>query len=669
MSRRVFTSAVVILVVMMCCSTGGAAASDGQSSDPNFEWKDITDGETLDSLSVPGLIVVGSGVFAVAGAQCKNGENTVFTGIASQLLTNTADNKPEEVLKDAKDKPQFLEEGGSPSTKVDVSRPTTVVNGSDIYMLVGKYSHEAAANCQAGTENIKSGILLAKGEVGGEGDKKIDWKTTDGVPCTLGDQHKSLTGLIGGGGSGIKLKDGTFLFPVEGTKENEDKDVKAVSLIMYSSGTKSWTLSKGMSADGCSDPSVVEWEKDKLMMMTACDDGRRRVYESDDKGDSWTEALGTLSRVWGNKQKLNEKGVRSGFITANIGDGVDNKKRNVMLVTLPVYPKNTEEEQVNEKGVLHLWLTDNTHIVDIGPVSEEDDVAASSLLYKSGDNNEELIALYEKKKDDAEKPSPGIVSVRLTEQLKRVKDVLATWKEVDERVSKLCLTSSAAKDESTGTACSTDKIKDGLVGFLSGNFSNNTWKDEYLGVNATVKKGAKEVASTDNGVTFKGRGAWAEWPVGRQGENQLYHFANHNFTLVATVSIHDVPKEGSIPLMGATMNDSDNTVLLGLSYNDNEKKWRVLCGGRENKEHSSHLETKKSEHVVILLRNGNQGSAYVDGQPVGGDEQCKLNNTDSKGISHFFIGGDEGNAEGQEGVSVTVTNVLLYNRPWKSEEI
>ncbi|EKG00240.1 trans-sialidase, putative, partial [Trypanosoma cruzi] len=200
---------------------------------------------------------------------------------------------------------------------------------------------------------------------------------------------------------------------------------------------------------------------DKLMMMTACDDGRRRVYESGDKGNSWTEALGTLSRVWGNKHKGEGKGVRSGFITATI-DGVEDN-RNVMLVTLPVYAKE------NEKGELYLWLTDNTHIVDIGPVSGDDDAAASSLLYKSGEsgdnNNENLIAVYEKKKGGGEKPSIGMVSVRLTEQLKRVKEVLTTWKEVDGRVSKLCLISSTAKDASTGTACSDGKITDGLVGF------------------------------------------------------------------------------------------------------------------------------------------------------------------------------------------------------------
>ncbi|EKF28933.1 trans-sialidase, putative [Trypanosoma cruzi marinkellei] len=204
-----------------------------------------------------------------------------------------------------------------------------------------------------------------------------------------------------------------------------------------------------MSADGCSDPSVVEW-KGKVMMMTACDDGRRRVYEIGDKGESWTEALGTLSRVWGNNQKGG-----SGFITAKI------EERGVMLVTLPVYPK---EKGGNGKGELHLWLTDNTHIADIGPVSGDDDAAASSLLYKSGNNKEELIALYEKKKDDENKPSPGMVSVRLTAGLKRVKEVLTTWKEVDERVSQLCPPLNAEQGTSTANAC-TDKITDGLVGF------------------------------------------------------------------------------------------------------------------------------------------------------------------------------------------------------------
>ncbi|PWU88963.1 putative trans-sialidase, Group VI [Trypanosoma cruzi] len=682
MSRSVFTSAVLLLlVVMMCFGSGGAAAEEDLSTDPKFQWKGISEGGvTVESLGAPGLLKVGSDVFAVAEAQCKKNGGDTFTGVASQLLTIKDDNKPEEALKNAR-VIQVLEKSTSTEAKkVHVSRPTTVVKESDIYMLVGKYSRTPATG---GADDW--GLLLVKGTVSGEGDdteKKILWKETDGLPCTMGEQQNSLKRLIGSGGSGVKMEDGALVFPLEAMKKDENK--KTVSLLLYSSDTKSWTLSKGMSADGCSNPSVVEW-KDKLMMMTACDDGRRRVYEIGDKGTTWTEALGTLSRVWGSKQKGEAKAVGSGFITATI-DGVDDK--NVMLVTLPVYAK--EKENV-EKGELHLWLTDNTHIVDIGPVSEkDDDAAASALLYKSvtstTDGNNELIALYEKKLGD-EKSSLGMVSVLLTEQLQRVKDVLATWKEVEERVSELCCSESAVQARSTDSACKKTKITAGLVGFLSGNFSENTWRNEYLGVNATVKEGAEEgvsaekaeTAGSSDGVKFTGRGAWAEWPVGEQGENQLYHFANYNFTLVATVSIDGEPtKEGDapIPLMGVKVNGDDNgkTVLLGLSYNNKEKKWILLCGDVKKTVHSSTWETQTDTteyQVAIVLQNGNQGSAYVDGQRVG-DVQCQLEVEEDKKFSHFYIGGDEANAKntaGQGGVSVTVTNVLLYNRPLDGNEI
>ncbi|EAN81888.1 trans-sialidase, putative, partial [Trypanosoma cruzi] len=381
---------------------------------------------------------------------------------------------------------------------------------------------------------------------------------------------------------------------------------------------------------------------------------RRRVYESGDKGDSWTEALGTLSRVWGNKREGPEKGVGSGFVTATVGD---DHKRRVMLVTLPVY----SNEKGNKKGKLHLWLTDNTHIVDIGPVSREgeDDVTASSLLYKSGGGeNKELIALYEKDRSGEDTSSRSLWSVLLTAQLERVNEVVATWKKVDESVSKLCHTSSAAESTSTGTAC-TSVVTDGLVGFLSGNFSESTWRDEYLGVNATVKSGVGAAGTTD-GVKFTRRGAGAEWPVGRQGRNQLYHFANYNFTLVATVSIDKEATEGgtTIPVMGVRLEGQEK--LMELSY-DSEKKWQVLCDGVPN---SGKLSSTlgPTQHVVILLRNGSQGSAYVDGQRVG-DAPCELKVTDSNEISHFYIGGDGSGAGSQEEVHVTVSNVLLYNRP------
>ncbi|EKF32141.1 trans-sialidase, putative, partial [Trypanosoma cruzi marinkellei] len=615
MSRRVFTSAVLLLlVVMMCSGTGmGAAAEDaslerGSSTDKLFLWRDKSEEEKLESLHVPSLVEMDGDVFAVAEAQCKKGEDDVFTGIASQLITKVTSDKPEEFLKDAKTKTQVLEKGSSEGSnkKVDVSRPTTVVKGNEIYMLVGNYSGKAATGDAQKSGAVDCGLLLVKGNVstGQSGsEKRIQWNENQRLVGSFSaDEDKPLTQLIGGGGSGVKTTGGTLVFPVEAKKKGEKKEEnsKTVSLILYSPDNKTWKLSKEIPADGCSDPSIAEWEKDKkLIMMTACDDGRRRVYESGDVGDSWTEALGTLSRVWGNKQGESVKHVGSGFITATI-DGVDNGS--VMLVTLPVYVKKTEDvDGDNPKSELHLWLTDNTHIVDIGSVSGEgEDDAASSLLYKRSttgtdneeENKEELIALYEKEAD-GETPSPGMVSVSLTAELEEVKKVLKTWKEVDERVSKLCLSSIAAEGASPENACSTAMPTAGLVGFLSSNFTETTWMDEYLGVNATLKKvteGMEKAATaptkTPDGVRFQG--AWAEWPVGEQGENQLYHFANYNFTLVATVSIDGEPKEnGPIPLMGVKMNEGTNTVLLGLSYNDNEKKWQLLCGGGTSKELSS----------------------------------------------------------------------------------
>ncbi|RNC33855.1 trans-sialidase [Trypanosoma cruzi] len=168
MPRRVFTSAVLLLVVMVCCGSGAANVDVVEPSEPRFQWKDMKSegaGVTVDSLSVPGLLKVGSGVFVVAEAQCKKDGNSGFSGIVSQLLTKTEDNLPKEVLKDAKKDTQVLEEvtSAKEEKRVDVSRPTADMEGSNIYMLVGKHSHGDLAECQAGTEKIKSGILLVKG--------------------------------------------------------------------------------------------------------------------------------------------------------------------------------------------------------------------------------------------------------------------------------------------------------------------------------------------------------------------------------------------------------------------------------------------------------------------------------------------------------------------------
>ncbi|EKF28644.1 trans-sialidase, putative [Trypanosoma cruzi marinkellei] len=190
MSRHHFYSAVLLLlVVMMCCGTGGAAAAGEVASDSecskgkSLVWRD-KDGEKVSSLRVPGLLKVGNDVFAIAEAQCNKDNEEAFTGIASQLLTERKDERQEDVLKDANTKTQFLEEGVSEGgkEKVDVSRPTTVVQGNDVYMLVGNYSRTTATGDQeSGADD--SGIFLVKGDVSGdESNKQIKWEDTKCLP-------------------------------------------------------------------------------------------------------------------------------------------------------------------------------------------------------------------------------------------------------------------------------------------------------------------------------------------------------------------------------------------------------------------------------------------------------------------------------------------------------
>ncbi|RNF12299.1 trans-sialidase, partial [Trypanosoma cruzi] len=123
-----------------------------------------------------------------------------------------------------------------------------------------------------------------------------------------------------------------------------------------------------------------------------------------------------------------------------------------------------------------------------------------------------------------------------------------------------------------------------------------------------------------------------------------------------------------IPLIGVKMKGDENNVLLGLSYNK-ERKWQVFCGDGTPKEHSSGWEKETQYQVVLMLRNGTQGSVYVNGERVCMGEQRVMRDAESKEISHFYIGGDGNSARSEEGVSVTVTDVLLYNRPWDEAEI
>ncbi|EKG07953.1 trans-sialidase, putative [Trypanosoma cruzi] len=235
--------------------------------------------------------------------------------------------------------------------------------------------------------------------------------------------------------------------------------------------------------------------------------------------------------------------------------------------------------------------------------------------------------------------------MRLTEQLERIKSAVKTWKELDN-----------ALRVPTG----------GLVGFLSSTLDGTAWKDEYLGVNATVGGG---VTSTESGVALKG--AEAQWPVGDMGQTVPYYFTNNKFTLSATVTIHEVPEAGSspIPLIGARLNDKDNTVLFQLSYTS-EGNWNFTLHKKDFLVKPSNdvgnWETNTAIRVTVQKNNDDEWFVYANGRRIYETEEEEMaqdRNTDQFGshrISHFFFGA--GNKKDEEKSPVTVADVLLYNR-------
>ncbi|EAN82160.1 putative trans-sialidase, Group VIII [Trypanosoma cruzi] len=663
-SRHLFHSAVLILLVVLCGSGAAHTVQTKTDVDPftgigwtSPQWEGSTEGnEKFFSLRVPSLVEVNSAVFVVAEAQCReDDEGCSRAGIASRHLDLTDDN-PKEILTTNTSLLMPFPKGAATGTAKakESMRPTTVVAGDSVYMLLRNQSFTTSEGKSATARDW--GLLLVKGSV--SGGNEITWNETHAV--TFGNDEyaaKFSTQLDSGGGSGIKTRDGTLMFPMQAT----DEDGKTSLLSMrFDKSEKKWRLSHQTVGDGCRDPTIVEWGEDRLLIMASCEQGYRDVYGSTVSGVDWYTYGETLTRVWGNSHDRTGYGVQNAFIKVTIED------KDVLLVTLPVYSKDNRGSN-KEKGRLHLWLTDNARVYDVGPISREaDDAAASSLLMRSG--NEKLISVYENKKSDG---SYSLVAVSLGKQLERIKSMVKKWKDLDSALHSCRSVSSGTVDLPTKGMCNGPVPTDGLVGFLSGNISENTWRDEYLCVNATVKNGERMVP---NGLTFKGSEAGAVWPVGDMGQTVPYYFANNEFTLVATVSIHEVPQSGSspIPLMGVRMNDTSSTVLFGLSYT-HEKKWKFTLpnGAYEDDEYDEYYEVNNNwqpntTHQVMLQMDASEWDVYVDGMRVySGEYNWYL--FEEHRVSCIYFGAE--NKEHSESSHVTVSNVLLYNRTISTDEI
>ncbi|KAF5223791.1 hypothetical protein ECC02_003246 [Trypanosoma cruzi] len=651
MSRRVFNSTVLLLLVVMWiyCNIGGAAAVvEGKSGDaPLPQWVDIF---VPNKTQVPSKEGSETGVKEAFAAPSLVSAGGVMAAFAEGLFVYIVHGhdlfgiKPYEIvagyIKAAEKWPSIVAEVNAGTWRAHTvlgSRnsddrlcylhgPTAVARGSKVFLLVGsdntRYDNVDNAWVKDGWDiQLVEGVATQSKD--GAQSTMISWAEPKSllkqIPQHTQDQ---LRDFVTAGGSGIVMQNDTLVFPLVANGENYP-----FSSITYSTDNgNTWVFPESVSPVGCTDPRITEWETGQILMIVQCMDAQS-VFESRDMGKTWTEAVGKLSGVWIRPQagaRLYKIFRVGALITATI------EGRKVMLYTQRGYTSGEKEA-----NALYIWVTDNNRTFYVGPVGMEDNVnktLANALLYSDG-------ALH-LLKERANEKDEAISLARLTEELNTIRSVLSTWGQLDASFSK----------SSTPTA--------GLVGFLSNAASGDTWIDDYLCVNATVTKATK----VENGFKFTGPGSMATWPVNSREDNNQYSFVNHDFTIVATVIVHQVPKE-STPLLGAGLGDGAGKKFIGLSYSMN-KTWETVFDGA-TKAQDTTWEPGSEHQVALMLQDGNKGSVYVNGELVGSPETIPTPEARGAEILYFYFGGGEGDSDS----NATVTNVFLYNRPLSVGEL
>ncbi|PWV14020.1 putative trans-sialidase, Group II [Trypanosoma cruzi] len=658
MSRHLFTFAALLLVVMMCRATCGATAAkenDGDSdlrSVQGLQWVDLfvpqttpvlskgggTPGTKWDSFASPSLVSAGGVIAAFAEGRvyaeyAVNGK--VLKPLSSDFVAKYIDSSWNwstlvEKVSESTWKAHTVLDATDGTNRVGVVfNPTTTTKGNKVFLLATSYDmlNESGGSWKRDSLDLELVVGDVTKPTAGEPSGWITW----GSPTSLGQTtlktpKAGLKNFASSGGSGVLMEDGTIVFPVSARNEAEND---GFSMIIYSTDNGStWSLSEGMSPAKCYHPRITEWEG-SLLMIVDCENGQR-VYESRDMGATWTEAVGTLPGVWAKSQPKVSQYVSlhvEALITATI------EGRKVMLCTQRGYASGK-----NKATALYLWVTDNNRSFYFGPVAVEEAAKwefASALLYSDGS----LHLLQRRGNGEG-----GVISLaRLTEELNTIKSVLSTWAQLDASFSA----------SSTPTA--------GLVGLLSNSANGETWIDDYHSVNATVRNAVK----VHDGFKFTGFGSGAIWPVNHRESNGPHTFVNYNFTLVATVIVHKVPKI-STTLLGAVLAEPISTLFIGLSYGT-DGTWETVFNGETTKSGSAWGPGKEYQ-VAIMLQDGNKGSVYLDGVSVGSLATLPTPEVRGAEIADFyFVGGED--EEDKKSSSVTVRNVFLYNRPLGADEL
>ncbi|KAF8284180.1 putative trans-sialidase, Group II, partial [Trypanosoma cruzi] len=649
MSRRVFASAVPLLVVMMCCATCGAtAAVEGNSGDAQLlQWVDIFVPEKTQVLPKEGSETGVREAFAAPSLVSAGGVMAVFAEGLFVYKVHGHDFfgiRPYEIvavyIKAAESWPSIVAEVNAGTWRAHTAlgsrndddrlrflyRPTAVAKDSKVFLLVEsdntRYDNVNNTWVQDGWD-IQLVVGVATQSKDGVQSTLINWAEPKSIlqqiPKRTQDQLREVATA---GGSGIVMQNDTLVFPLVANGKNYP-----FSSITYSTDNgNNWVFPESISPVGCFDPRITEWETGQILMIVDCEDGQR-VYESRDMGKTWTKAVGTLSGVWTKPQPGDSK-KGSLHVNALITATIEGRK--VMLYIQRGYISGEKRATA-----LCLWVTDNNRTFHVGPLFVENAVSqtlVNSLLYSDG-----RLHLLQQRDNDKGR----VISLaRLTDELNTIKSVLRTWAQLDAFFFK----------SSTPTA--------GLVGFLSNAASGDTWSDEYRCVNASVTKAAK----VKNGFKFTGPGSRATWPVNSREDNNQYSFVNYDFTVVATVTIHQVPK-GSTPLLGAGLGDGHGAKIIGLSCGMN-KTWETVFDGKKTTSNTT-WELGKEHQVALMLQDGNKGSVYVDGVIVGSPAKIPKVGALGHEITHFYFGGDEGDINS----NATVTNVFLYNRPLSVGEL
>ncbi|KAF8289298.1 putative trans-sialidase, Group II [Trypanosoma cruzi] len=668
MSRRVFTSAVLLLLfVLMCCGSGGAApANEGEVKNDliniqNLQRVDLfvpqttqvllktgTDSSRRDSFASPSLVSAGGVIAAFAeghiNAKTPHTEsNKPFSDVVAEYIDSAWEwsTLVGEVNKETWRAHTVLGKAEGKESLGVVFRPTTTMKGNKVFLLVGSTDVSYVdGNGKEGSLELKLVVGTVTNSTGSEPRERIKW----GEPkpllrlITPAASKSKLAEFSPSGGSGVLMEDGTLVFPLMAMKKNPNE---AFYTIVYSKNDgENWLLSEGKSPPNCHKPRITEWEGSLLMILDCVND--QRVYESRDMGTTWREAIGTLPGVWAKSRSFlwDVSPHVDALITATIGG------RKVMLYIQRGYASG---ENANP---LYLWVTDSNRTFSVGPVGMDNAAywtLASNLLYSDG----KLHLLQ--RRDSGE--GSAISLSRLTEELKEIESVLRTWSQNDIFFSSFSIPTA------------------GLVAVLSNaSASDDTWIDEYLCLNATVKNATK----VKDGFQLTEPDSRVLWLVNFPGDNVRHASLSHNFTLVASVTIEEAPSEKT-PLLTAESFDAGPPYIMRLSYTA-DNKWETMLNGETTKQGVTWV--PKKEHQVALMLQGNKASVYIDGESLGEEEALS---TDERplDVAGFCFGacdiGDDGADDDEEEEPspkeigkkprVTVTNVFLYNRPLNPTEM